>query len=263
MAAITQRTKKIRVRNPHQRPRKAQRKGAKRSTSEKNPLFLVGNPKGAKKKTMATKKRKASRPKAKTAKARNPQTGFTRTKKRNGRRHSTPKRRNPSRTASLRSKGTSIAIDGLTALIGLVATRQLPQLALKEKNTGWMGYAANFGTALLAWFGASKFISKRAGNAVAIGGGLYLVNRVLTEKLSPIGQYLSLTGVGDAQAATTLKGIESAGFMHPATVDANFNLVLPDDVNKVARAEAQKAIAAGASSKPATMAGVDRFARSW
>src|SRR4051812_41378020 len=124
-----------------------------------------------------------------------------------------------------------------------------------------MGYAANFGTVLLAWIGASKFVSKRAGNAVAIGGGLYLVNRVLTEKLSPIGQYLSLTGVGDAAAATTLRGIESVGFMHPAVLDSNGQLVLPEAINTVARNEATKAIAA--ASKPPTMAGVNRHVKSW
>ncbi|MBZ5580899.1 MAG: hypothetical protein LAQ30_01615 [Acidobacteriia bacterium] len=105
---------------------------------------------------------------------------------------------------------------GLLALLGLVATRQVPQLLLKEKNTGIMGYVSNLATAVAAGLGTGKFVSPAAGNAVMIGGGLYTINRVLTEQFSPVGKVLSLAGVGDHQASATLGGIRPVGLYPPA-----------------------------------------------
>jgi hypothetical protein len=37
-----------------------------------------------------------------------------------------------------------------------------------------------------------------------VGALVIILDRVLTEKVSPVGKYLSLAGVGDATAATRL-----------------------------------------------------------
>lgn len=111
------------------------------------------------------------------------------------------KKRNP----QVISMAKSLVIDGGFALAGLAITRQLPQIALGSKNTDWKGYLANAGVALAASFAAGKFVSTRAGADVLIGGGLYLANRVLTEKLSPVGKYVALSGLANGDAAATGK----------------------------------------------------------
>lgn len=114
------------------------------------------------------------------------------------------RRRNP----SIIGRSTGLLKTGLLALLGLIVTRQLPQVLLGQRNTGVLGYAANFVTALVAAAAAGRTIGKESGQAVAIGGMLYLVNRALTENFSPIGRWASLSGVGDAAAAGGLGRIQ-------------------------------------------------------
>lgn len=219
--------KKVRVAgNPQKR-----RKPAK----AKNPLFIAGpvNPQRGKKKMAkakpagkkpAAKKRNGSvsRPKAK---AKTP-------KRRNGMKHA-PKRRNGLRPSQIAGRTTSIVTDGATALVGSVFARMAPQMVLKDKNSGYLGYAANVIATLIASYVTAKFLGRRAGQVAGIGGGLYLVHRMLTEKVSPIGQYLDATGLGDASAAMSLGAIEDTqGFFYPQTYDENGQLVLPAAVDQ-------------------------------
>lgn len=95
-----------------------------------------------------------------------------------------------------------MAKEGLTILSGLVATRQLPQLALKEKNTGLVGYGSNAAVAAIGGIILGMTVSPRVGFMFAAGGSAYLLSRAATENLSPIGKYFALSGVGDAQAAS-------------------------------------------------------------
>jgi hypothetical protein len=145
------------------------------------------------------------------------------------------KRHNPER---LFGTGKDLLVNGLAALVGLVATRQLPQLLLKDKNTSYIGYASNAVTAVAASYAAKKFANEALGNAVLIGGGLYLVNRILTEQLSPVGQVLSLSGVGDHQAASTLGRVRKAYWPYPTVRDKSGNYVIPSQI------DAQSAMAA-------------------
>lgn len=142
----------------------------------------------------------------------------------------TRRRSNPSIT----SKPLDLAKAGVTALLGLVATRQVPQLLLSTKNTGWLGYAANFGVAALSGALVSKFYNKDAGRLVFIGGSMYTVSRILTEQFSPIGRYFSLTGVGDAQAAG-LGVIRNGYFPVPVVRDSNGNPMIPQAIVDAAR----------------------------
>lgn len=136
------------------------------------------------------------------------------------------RRKNPS--FSVLDKPVELLKDGSYALLGLVGTRQIPQLVLKEKNTGWVGYVANAATAVMLAYGAGKFLDPESTKSVLIGGGTYLVNRILTEQISPIGKYVALSaGVGDTQAAGTMGRITPAYFPLPVVNDRNGNPIIP------------------------------------
>ena len=192
------------------------------------------------KKASKSRRRAPSTTHHKRRKARNPST----------RRSSHRRRRNPS--AQIARAG-SIATEALTALVALVATRQLPQMLLAEKNQGWIGYLANAAAAALSGFTANKFLGARAGAAAVIGGTCYLASRVLTEQLSPIGQYLSLTGVGDASAAMSLGNIEDSYFTSPTVYDEQGRPVIPQQIISAAQAGMMP------QQQPAAMAGTDRY----
>jgi len=176
------------------------------------------------------KRSKSKKGSHKHRKSHNP---FRRAKKmyaRGRRRSSNPK---------LLSGGFNLLKFGAIALVGLVATRQIPQWVLGTKNSSWIGYAANALTALVLGFAAHKFIGKEAGGAVLIGGGLYTVSRVITEQVSPIGKVLSLTGLGDPMA---LSGIGPGYFPLPVPLDAAGNPIIPAEIRAAA-------VAAGAGMK--------------
>jgi hypothetical protein len=201
----------------------------------------------------------------KTAKKKNPaarknpfpkvramQRNFKPAKRRNGR------KRNPEMAGAMGAMGRPVEYlkFGLIALLGLVTTRQVPQMALGTKNTSWLGYAANLATALAGAYGTGKVAGKNAAVAFGTGGGLYTVNRILTDKLTPVGQVLSLAGLGDAQASATLGRIVP-GSVYPPTYDANGNLKLP--ANFVAAMN--KALPAPGTG-PGKLNGVSRFSTS-
>lgn len=138
--------------------------------------------------------------------------------------------KNPSFFAN--PKDTAIGI--VTALLAAVATRQIPQWLLGANNASWTGYAVNAGTALAAAFGANEFISPTAGLAALTGGGVIILDRVLTEKLSPVGQYLALAGLGDATAATSLGTISEGYYIHPTIFRADGTPLIPHQITDAA-----------------------------
>jgi len=165
------------------------------------------------------------------------------------------KRSNPS---GLRTPIDNVKF-GAAALAGLVATRQLPQMVLGANNTGWIGYLSNLGVATLAGIGAGMW-NKQIGWAVAIGGSLYTVSRVLTEKASPVGKYFALAGVGDASAAG-MGDLEAGYFPVPVVTDANNKPMIPEAILRAAVGaslqavdQRQAQIAASQASAPAGMA---------
>jgi hypothetical protein len=95
------------------------------------------------------------------------------------------------------------------AALGLIATRQVPQIVLGTRNAGIVGYVGNFVTAAGAAAIAKKAIGNEAGVAVLIGGSLYAFNRLLND-FTPLGKTLNLSGVGDTQASGSLRGLVSA-----------------------------------------------------
>jgi hypothetical protein len=213
--------KKIRLVNP-QRGTKKRVKRAPRKARKTNPgpLFVLGavNPhKGANKVAKTAKKRKKN-----AARRPNP---FAKVRAAQKRKNPTRRRRNPD-MAGMLAQPVELLKFGLVALLGLVATRQVPQMLLGARNTGLIGYASNLGTALAGAYGTGKFAGNRAAIAFGTGGGLYTVNRILTDKLTPVGQVLSLAGVGDAHASNSL-GRLVPGAIFPPSYDEQGRVKFP------------------------------------
>ena len=156
------------------------------------------------------------------------------------------RRRNPSR---ITTRATSTLKTGAYALGGLVLTRQIPQALLGSRNSGVVGYAANVATAIAASVLVAKVGGKAAGQAVGIGGGLYVVERILNEQFTPLGRALSLSGVGDAHASGGLGAIQRAYFPWPVVTDKTGAPVIPREIIDAAKAE----IPAAAAPQPTSM----------
>lgn len=67
------------------------------------------------------------------------------------------------------------------AIGGGVGTKLLPELILKDKNTGWVGWASNAVSAFLLSALAGRFISKEAGEGVFVGGAVMTVGRIIDD----------------------------------------------------------------------------------
>ena len=169
---------------------------------------------------------------------------FSKNRRRGVRRHSG----NPSR---LSAGGIMNFLKlGLFALLGLIATRQVPQLVLGTGNVGIIGYLANAATAFVAGWGASKFLGRDAGMAAGIGGGVYVVDRVITDNFSQAGQYLSLSGLGDADA---LGDIQPGYFPLPVPTDQAGNPIIPTEIRALPPAPAGGPVKVGGGSSMSGM----------
>jgi hypothetical protein len=145
-------------------------------------------------------------------------------------------RRNPSGIMAAIGTPKDVLIAGVAGLASAVATRQLPQMLMTTDNEGWVGYAANAGVALAATYAAGVFVGPVAAKAAFVGGIVILLDRILTEQVSPIGQYLTLSGVGDATAMTKLGTIGDGYYIHPTVVDSNGKPIIPHEVSDAALA---------------------------
>jgi hypothetical protein len=232
---------KVRLVNPHKRKRAtAKRRGvARKKTGRRtNPaeILTLGfvNPEGRKKSMAKAKRRGSSAAKRRT-------NGAGKRRRRNpmmfGRkRHAAHRRRRRNPSGGFVGGISEMFKQGFFALLGLVITRQVPQMLLGAKNAGALGYGANVGTMLASGFLASKFVGKSAGSAVTLGGGLYTVNRLLNDYISPVGRVLSLQGMGDAQAVGFgggLRGIQPGYFPTPVPTDAAGRPIIPPEIRAV------------------------------
>ncbi len=202
---------------------------------------VASNPHGKRNSNMTAAQKNAfvarmnkARKAKKNGKRKNPTTTAARknpsNKKANGHRKNPGTRRNPNFLAD--PKG--IVVNIITALLAAVGTRQIPQWLLGVNNTGWSGYLANIGTTIAATFAAGEFVSAGAGQAAMIGGGVIVLDRFLTEQFSPVGKYLSLTGLGDATAATSLGTVSDGFYLHPTIYQANGQPLIPHEVTDAA-----------------------------
>lgn len=76
----------------------------------------------------------------------------------------------------------NLAYDVAAAVGGGIVTRSLPQMILKEKNTGAFGYLANLGTALIGFATIKKFAPSRA-YAFGLGAGAAIGSRLVEDFL--------------------------------------------------------------------------------
>lgn len=142
--------------------------------------------------------------------------------------------RNPSGLAATIGSPKDLVTGGIAGLISAVATRQLPQIVLSTSNTGIEGYAANLVTALAATWAAGTFGGPAAGRGALIGGMVILLDRVLSDNVSPISSYLSLSGVGDAAAYSKLGTIRQGYYSHPNLQNPDGSMYVPDPVTDAA-----------------------------
>lgn len=260
--------KQIRLHNPAKKAKACKKApiakagSAKRSTQRKrsNPTHLMTlgmlNPQKKRTNTMTKKRSAPAKPASKSKSAPRKKNPFFASSSRSAAKKTPPRRKNPSRTRGQLLRPMDLAKSGATALVGLVATRQLPQMLLQGRNTGWMGYLANILTAGASAALASRLMGGEAGKLVFIGGAVYTVSRVLTEQLSPVGKYFSLTGLGDAQAAG-LGQIRNGYFPVPVVTDNRGNAQIPQAIVEAVKAQ----LPAPAPQNARNMSGLSRFAR--
>lgn len=245
--------KKKRLFNP-QKPagRKRQSTRAKRKAKATARARAAAKPKrnpgalitlGALNPQRKTMKAKSTSKKKRTSRRPNP---FIKMKTRRAKRRSNP---------SILRGPFSLAKAGAIALLGLVATRQIPQLVLQQRNSGLIGYAANFGVAAITGALVGRW-DREAGKFVFIGGSLYTVSRILTEQFSPVGRYFALSGVGDAQAAS-LGVIKDGYFPVPVVLDQAGQPIIPRAIVEAAQPPA----APVPLPAPNTMSGLGRYSR--
>ncbi len=189
--------KKTRLVNPTTKAGKGRKFGkrqapAKRKAKRRNPgsLMVLGTLNPQRRSTMKKQRKHKAAPRQNPVKAFKAKKGTHR-----GRRRSNP---------SIVSKPLHLMKTAAFAGGGLIATRQIPQMVLGSRNAGPIGYLANLIVALFSAGAVSKFAGKENGFAVGIGGGLYLLNRLISENFSPIPKALALSGVGDHAAAGSL-----------------------------------------------------------
>lgn len=155
-------------------------------------------------------------------------------------RRTSRRRRNP----GMLTGATGILKSGFYALLGLVVARQLPQMVLGVNNSSWFGYIANLVATFLAAMVGGRFLGQDAGRDIAIGGGVYTVNRVIQDNFSPVGKVLSISGLGDYSA---LGDIQPGYFPLPVPTDANGNPIIPSELRQVAPAMAKTGMGSVAS----------------
>ena len=112
-----------------------------------------------------------------------------------------------------------------TGFVSAVATRQLPQMVLNEKNEGVLGYFANAATGLAVTLLANQFISTPAAISAVTGSGVIIADRLITENMSPVGKYLSLSGIGDPAAVSQMRGLVKNGLY--VRTDENGDPIIP------------------------------------
>jgi len=148
--------------------------------------------------------------------------------------HKKKRKPNPSGLAATIGSPKDILTGGVAGLVSAIATRQLPQMLLSTANTGVEGYAANAVTALAMTWLAGTFAGPAAGRGALIGGSVILLDRVLSEQVSPISSYLALSGVGDAAAYSKLGTIRTGYFSHPNIQNPDGSMYVPDPVTDAA-----------------------------
>jgi hypothetical protein len=102
--------------------------------------------------------------------------------------------------------GRDLVPTALWAIAGGVATRAIPQLLMKENNTGLIGYGANALTFIIGSYAADRFISRNAAVGVLVGGGVMLAGRMISDYFGK-----TLVSFGDVFGTTGTAGMGAHG----------------------------------------------------
>jgi TM2 domain-containing membrane protein YozV len=102
--------------------------------------------------------------------------------------------------------GRDIVATSAWAIAGGVATRAIPQMFLKDGNTGIMGYGANALTAGILAYGADRFFGGNAGKGVLLGGMVMLGGRIIADLFGK-----TLVSFGDVFGTTGTSGLGAHG----------------------------------------------------
>lgn len=197
--------------------------------------FTVARNPHRSKSSPATGRAKKGRSMAKTNKKRKANAGGARHRKANSSRKRTTRRRNPGGELGRTIGNTKELVTGsIAGLVSAVATRQIPQMILSTGNTGMEGYAANLGTALASTYIAGKFGGPAAGRGALIGGMVIVLDRIISDNVSPISSYLSLSGVGDHRAYSKLGTIRPGYYTRPSLLNPDGSMYIPDPYTNAA-----------------------------
>jgi len=145
------------------------------------------------------------------------------------------RRRNPSGGFSgAIGSGKELIVGGVSGLASAIITRQLPQIVLGGNNSGIEGYGANIVTGMVATWLAGMFGGPAAGRGAAIGAAVIVLDRVISEQVSPLAPYVSLSGVGDAAAYSKLGTIRKGFYTHPNLLNPDGSMYVPDPLTDAA-----------------------------
>jgi len=145
----------------------------------------------------------------------------------NGKATHTKKRKRPNPTFAGLGGTRELVTGGVSALVSAAAVRQIPQLVLEEKNTGGMGYLANIGVGIGTTWIASAIGGTPAARGAAIGAVVILLDRVISDHVSPLAEYVKLSGTGDPMAYSKLGTIRQGYFTHPNLQNPDGSMYVP------------------------------------
>jgi len=190
--------------------------------------FLVANPHRGRKSSRPPAAKKGNTMAKTGSKKSRPNGGKHRKASKKNPMSSRRRRRNPSGLSGTIGSGKELIVGGVSGLASAILTRQLPQIVLAGNNSGIEGYGANIVTGMVATWLASMFGGAAAGRGAAIGAAVIVLDRIISEQVSPLAPYVNLSGVGDAAAYSKLGTIRKGFYTHPNLLNPDGSMYVPD-----------------------------------
>jgi hypothetical protein len=193
MLGVTTITKRITALNPSTKKKRVSRRKAAGKSNNRGESMKRRHGKNRRHRATPLRRRRRPNPSVSAAPRRR--------RRSNPVAHSRRRRSNPS--ASSRITASAVARGAVVAGASFIAARELPQMLLKEKNTGLIGYAANLATGVGISMAAKAFGSKKDVFPALIGAGMAVLSRAMSDQ-TPIGRALAqpLSGIGDPNTIT-------------------------------------------------------------
>lgn len=155
------------------------------------------------------------------------------------------KSRNPSSLTAALGSPRELVTGGVSALLSAAAVRQLPQMFLEAKNAGPMGYLANGVVGLATTWLAAAMGGQAAGRGAAIGAVVIILDRVVSDQVSPLADYVRLSGTGDVTAYSKLGTVRTGYYTHPNLQNPDGSMYVPPPFTDAALAAMPAPMPAG------------------